>query len=148
MVGKRRKKTKGSPRGALIKGMAKNLPSEVLTDPVFKSELRKLLRGYAGVYALYKDDRLYYIGLARSLHGRIHWHLKDRHAGRWNNFRVFLIQRVRYLKDIETLILNIAEPKGNRVKGKLPKGHDLNYVLRGVLREHQRKIKAIRKALR
>lgn len=143
-----RRVAKRSPRGALIKGMAKNLPSEVLTDPVFKNELKKLLRGYAGLYALYKDDKLYYIGLARSLHGRIHWHLKDRHAGRWNNFRVFLIQRVRYLKDIETLLLNVAEPKGNRVKGNLPKGHNLNDALRVVLREHQRKIKAIRRALR
>ena len=143
-----RKTVKRSPRGALVKGMTKNLPSEVLTDPVFKSALQKLLRGYAGIYALYKDDNLYYIGLARSLHGRIHWHLKDRHAGRWNNFKVFLIQRVRYLKDIETLMLQVAAPKGNRVKGNLPKGNDLNNVLRGVLRDHQRKIKAIKRALR
>lgn len=148
-MSKQHKKRKyKSVKGALIKGMTKNLPSEVLIDPVFKKKLTELLRGYAGIYALYKDKTLYYVGLARSLHGRVKWHLRDRHAGKWNNFKVFLIQRVRYLKDIETLVLNIAEPKGNKTKGKLPKGSDLNRALWEVLKDHQRKIKAIRKALR
>lgn len=143
-----KKKAKAHTKGALIKGMAKNLPSEILTDLVFKKKLAELLRGYAGIYALYKDSNLYYVGLARSLHGRVRWHLRDRHAGKWNNFRVFLIQKVRYLKDIETLVLNIAEPKGNKTRGKLLKGADLSRTLLEVLKEHQRKIKALRRALK
>jgi hypothetical protein len=31
----------------------------------FQEGLEKIMRGYAGVYALYKGKRLYYVGLAR-----------------------------------------------------------------------------------
>ena len=145
---KRKKRRSASPRGALIRGMATNLPSEMLTDAIFKAKLKELLRGNAGIYALYKDGNLYYIGLARSLHGRIRRHLKDKHAGKWNRFRVFIIRKVRYVKDIETLLLNVALPRGNSVNGKVPRKSNLNRVLQVVLREHQTKIRAIRKALR
>ena len=74
--------------------MTKSLPSEILGDPVFEEKLTELLRGHSGIYVLYKEDIVYYVGLARSLHGRVRWHLRDRHAGKWNNFKVFLIQRV------------------------------------------------------
>ena len=139
---------KRSTKGALIKGMSRNLPSDILIDPVFKKKLRELLRGYAGIYALYKGERLYYVGLARNLHGRVRWHLKDRHAGKWDYFKIFRIQKVRYLKDNETLIHHIAETKGNRVKGQVPKDADLNRVLWEVLREYERRIRPLRRALR
>jgi excinuclease UvrABC nuclease subunit len=137
-----------STKGALIKGMSKNLPSDILIDPVFKKKLREILRGYAGIYALYKGERLYYVGLARNLHGRVRWHLKDKHAGKWDHFKIFRIQRVRYLKDIETLIHRIAEPRGNRAMGRVPKDADLNRVLREVLREYERRIRPLKRALR
>ena len=43
------------------------------------------MRGYAGIYALYNGSKLYYVGLTKNLFGRIRWHLKDRHAKRWDN---------------------------------------------------------------
>lgn len=142
------KKKNQSTKGALIKGMSRNLPSGILTDPVFKKKLWELLRGYAGIYALYKGEKLYYIGLARDLHGRVRWHLQDKHAGKWDHFKIFRIQKVRYLKDIETLIHHIAETKGNRIKGRVPKDADLNRALFEVLREYEHRIKPLRKALR
>jgi len=142
------RKRRRSTKGALIKGMSKNLPSDILIDPVFKDKLEELLRGYAGIYALYKGERLYYVGLARNLHGRVSWHLRDRHAGKWNNFKIFRIQKVRYLKDIETLIHHIAETKGNRAKGRVPKDADLNFALREVLHEYEKRIRPLKRALR
>lgn len=139
---------KRSTKGALIKGMSRNLPSDILTDPIFKKKLGELLKGYAGIYALYKGERLYYVGLARNLHGRVKWHLKDRHAGKWDHFKIFRIQRVRFLKDIETLIHHIAETKGNRVKGQVPKDANLNRALWEVLREYEQRIRPLKKALR
>ena len=139
---------KKSTKGALIKGMSKNLPSDILTDPIFKKKLRELLRGYAGIYALYKGEKLYYVGLARNLHGRVRWHLKDKHAGKWDYFKIFRIQKVRYLKDIETLIHHIAETKGNRAKGRVPKDADLSRTLWEVLREYEHRIKPLKKALK
>lgn len=136
-----------SLKGALIKGMSRNLPSDILTDQVFKKILKELMRGYAGIYALYRGDKLYYVGLTGNLEGRIRWHLKDRHAGRWDYFKIFRIQKVRYLKDIETLIHHIVETKGNRAKGQVPRDADLTHALREVLREYEKKAKSIKKAL-
>lgn len=135
-------------KGALIKGMSRPLPSEILASPLFARRLREIMRHYAGIYALYRKKRIYYIGLTRNLLGRIKWHLKDRHAGKWDYFVIFRIHRVRVLKDIETLLHHLIETPGNRVKGRVPRDADLNRILREVLREHEKAIKGIRKALK
>lgn len=137
-----------SAKGALIKGMSRRLPSEILDSPIFKQRLQELMRRYAGIYALYRKNRLYYVGLTRNLLSRIKWHLKDRHARKWDHFIIFRIKRVRYLKDIETLVHHMVETKGNRAKGKVPRDADLNRILREVLIEHKRAIRGIERALR
>src|SRR5438034_4442364 len=124
-------KQKNTKKGALIKGMSRRLPSEILENPVFKERLQRLLRKDAGIYALYREDKLYYIGLTRNLFGRITWHQRDRHAGRWDSFVVFRIKRVRYLKDIETLITRIIDVPGNRQRGNVPRDADINRLLQG-----------------
>jgi len=75
------------------------LPSEILNNPIFKQRLRELMRRYAGIYALYRKRKLYYVGLTRNLLSRIKWHLRDRHARKWDRFIIFRIKKVRYLKD-------------------------------------------------
>ena len=134
--------------GALIKGMSRRLPSDILDSQLFSRRLREIMRGYAGIYALYRGQRLYYVGLTTILLGRIKWHMKDRHAGKWDHFIIFRIQRVRFLKDVETLIHNLIDIPGNRVKGKVPRDADLNRVLREVLVEHEHAIREIKRALR
>ena len=62
--------------------MSKRLPSEILDNPVFKKGLKEIMKGYSGIYALYRKERLYYVGLTTNLLGRINQHLKDRHAGK------------------------------------------------------------------
>ena len=141
MVEKKKRKKRKSTKGRLIKGMTKKLPYEILNDPSFTSKLKELMKGYAGVYALYKSNNLYYVGLTKDLFGRIRWHLKDRHARKWDKFMIFRIKRVGYLKDIETIMHHIAEPKGNRIKGRVPIDSDLNKVLRDILIERERNIK-------
>jgi hypothetical protein len=142
---KRKKKT---TKGALIKGMSKKLPSEILSNPVFKKRLKEIMKGYSGIYALYRKDRLYYVGLTTNLFGRINWHLRDRHAGKWDSFAIFRIKRVRYLKDIETLITHIVKVPGNRVKGKVPRDADINHILREILKQHGKAMKGIEIALK
>ena len=144
---KKRTQTK-SRKGALIKGMSRRLPSEILESKVFAQRLREIMRRYAGIYALYRGNRIYYVGLTTNLHGRIKWHLKDRHAGKWDRFIIFRIHKVRYLKDIETLIHHIIDTPGNRVKGKVPRDADLNRILRDILVEHERVIRGFKRALR
>ena len=145
---KKRKRPQRSKKGALIKGMSKRLPSEILDNPIFRTRLKEIMRGYAGIYALYRKDKLYYVGLTRNLFGRINWHLRDRHAGRWDRFIIFRIKRVNYLKDIETLLTHLVDTKGNRAKGKVPRDADIGRVLKDILRQHKREIRGIEKALK
>ena len=144
---KRRKKHK-STKGNLIKGMSRRMPSELLADSVFRRDLREVMRGYAGIYALYHGDNLYYTGLTRNLFNRIRWHTRDRHKNKWDHFIIFRIQRVRYLRDIETLLHNLVDTHGNRVRGKVPRDADLNRVLRQRVREYKRRIRGYERALR
>jgi hypothetical protein len=89
-----------------------------------------------GIYALYRGTDLYYVGLARNLKGRLKDHLRDRHAGAWDRFSVYLTQGDRFLKEMESLLLRISLPEGNRVKGKLRGSRDLK-------RELQQETKAL-----
>lgn len=146
--GPAQKHKKASRKGALIKGMSKRLPAEILTDPAFEEGLDSIMRGYSGIYALYRKKTLYYVGLTKNLRGRLKSHQKDVHATKWDSFVIFRIQRVNYLKDIETLLTRIVEPPGNRVKGNVPRDADLNRILRRIRREQERSLRRIKKALK
>jgi hypothetical protein len=128
--------------------MTKQLPSEILASPIFRKKLQELMKGYAGIYALYHRDQPYYVGLTTNLFGRVNGHLKDRHKGQWDHFVIFRIKKVDYLKDIETLITHLMPWPGNRVKGKVPRDGDINRILRQILAAHSREILEIRKVLR
>ena len=145
---KKTKRPRRKPsKGALIKGMSERLPISLLGVHEFRESLKDIMAGYAGVYAMYHGKKLYYVGLASNLFWRLHHHTRDRHKGKWNYFSIFRIGRVRYLKDIETLLLRVAVPKGNRVTGHLHKDSDLNRVLRNLAREQARTLKNIRRVI-
>ena len=76
----------------------------------------------SGIYALYDNHGLYYVGLTNfSLRGRIQKHTQDRHKDNWERFSWYHIRDLEHTKDIETILLRIIDPKGNRVKGKFKK---------------------------
>jgi hypothetical protein len=128
--------------------MSKKLPSEILGNPAFINGLREIMKGYAGIYALYRKDRLYYVGLTSDLFWRIKTHLKDRHAGKWDSFVIVRIKRTDYLKDIETLITRLVDVPGGRVRGNIPQDANLNRILRSIAKEHTKELKKIEKALK
>ncbi len=132
-------------RGALLKGVLERVPAE--SFELVARAIKNILHRKSGIYALYKDDRVYYVGLAKRLHGRIRWHKKDKHSGKWNNFSVFIIEKVRYLKDIETLILHISQHKGNKTKGRIPEYHELKKILEDETGEHELKFRRLKRAL-
>ena len=134
-------------KGALIKGMSRQLPSEIFASPVFRAKLKELMKGYAGIYALYGKQQLYYVGLTTNLFGRVNHHLRDRHANKWDHFVIFRIKKVGYLKDIETLLTHLVDLPGNKVKGHIQRDGDINRILRQLLSEHTREIRQIRKVL-
>ena len=142
----RRRKDHGT-RGLLLKGILEYVPSD--SFEILRGELRGIMHGQGGIYALYKRTRLYYVGLAKNLDGRLYGHLeRDKHAGKWDNFSVFVIKRTRFLKDLETLVLRVSRPKANRMSGKIPKHHELRRVLRRYASDLRRKAGKIAKALK
>lgn len=82
--------------------------------------VNEMIRGKAGLYALYNGNDLYYVGLAVDLHRRLKQHINDRHGEYWNRFSVYLVTEDEHTKPLESLVLRIASPAGNAVKGKLP----------------------------
>ena len=135
-------------RGLLIKGSLEKIPADVIEDENFRKRLRDMMRGWSGIYALYKDDKLYYVGLATTSFWRLWSHFKrDRHAKKWNKFSVYRFKRVRYLKDLETLILHISKPKGNRTIGTIPRDTELTRMLRKEVTGYRKKAEKIEKAL-
>ena len=94
-----------------------------------KPSIRELIRGKSGVYALYRKGRLYYVGLASNLMGRLKVHLNDRHGRAWDEFSVYLTVRVEHIKELESLILRITSPSGNKVAGKFTKARNLRREL-------------------
>ena len=80
--------------------------------------IRAYVRGRHGVYALYKRDKLYYVGLAKNLRNRLNHHLKDKHRGKWDRFSVYLTIGDSHLKELESLVLRVVRPSGNTQRGK------------------------------
>ncbi len=104
----------------------------------FRPIVREMTRGQAGVYALYKGDKLYYVGLASNLMGRVNAHLKDRHKARWDRFSVYLTTVDDHIRPLEALMLRVFNPKGNKVRGRLAGAQDMVRSLKKKMVEHQR----------
>jgi len=96
-------------------------------------------RRRSGVYALYKGNDLYYVGLAKNLKSRLRGHLRDRHAEAWDRFSIYLTQGDEHLKELESLVIRIASPKGNKLLGKLMGSRDLLRAFRRRILESQRR---------
>jgi hypothetical protein len=78
-----------------------------------------MIHGQAGVYALYKGEKLYYVGLATNLMTHVKHHLKDRHHNKWDRFSVYLTTGFSHIKPLESLVLRVMNPPGNHVSGRL-----------------------------
>ncbi len=104
----------------------------------YHPEIGSLVRAQHGVYALYKKDRLYYVGLASNLRRRVKRHLADKHAGRWDRFSLYLVRKVDHIREIEALLLRISAPGGNRQGGKLRSAINLKKALSRLVSESQR----------
>lgn len=91
----------------------------------YQAVIRAYVRRRHGVYALYRGDRLYYVGLAKNLRNRLKHHLRDKHRNKWDRFSVYLTIGDSHLKELESLLLRIVRPIGNAQRGKFAKADDL-----------------------
>ena len=101
-------------------------------------EITDLVRSKHGIYALYKNERLYYVGLAQDLHRRVKQHLQDKHARQWNRFSLYLVHRAGHIKELESLLLCITRPAGNSQVGRLRRATNLKQQLRRMMKQRQK----------
>ena len=120
----------------LVKQHLENASADLLEE--YKKIIGLYLRGKPGVYVLYYDSKVYYIGLATNLSRRLKRHLDDKHQKRWNRFSIYLTRDGRHLREIEALLHRIARPSGNRQIGKLTGSGNLRAELKRELRAHHR----------
>ena len=126
-------------RGSLIHYSLDNIKRE--SFDTIKRELKDTLKNKAGVYALYKGDRLVRVGLGTNIYWRIKGHSKNERLD-WDNASLFIIgeKNIKYLRDLETAIVRIAKPKYNRQKGRIRDEHYLERFLRRSVKEKKRKL--------
>lgn len=106
---------------------------EKVSSAIFEKSrkvITDMTMGQQGLYALYRKDKLHYVGLASNLRNRINHHLKDRHKGMWTHFSLYIIRHPDHIKELESLLLRIADPKGNKIKGKLKRSANFLPVLK------------------
>ena len=129
---KKPKQTKHKSR-ALVLGYFERIAGKAFEE--FPRQVTELIGKQHGIYALYKGDRLYYVGLATNLKGRIKKHLSDRHKGKWDRFSLYLVRKADHIKELESLLLRIMSPKGNIQGGRFQASENLNPVMNKRIRE-------------
>ncbi|MDR3665827.1 MAG: DUF2924 domain-containing protein [Ignavibacteriaceae bacterium] len=110
-----------------------NISGEVLEK--YPDVIKLMIKGKAGVYALYRRQKLYYVGLASNLEGRLNTHLKDRHKGKWDRFSVYLTVHDEHMKELESLLLKISNPIGNKKGGGFTKSQNLRRIIYNKIKE-------------
>lgn len=119
----------------LIGSYVENIPREILRK--FRPWFEKWFRQEQGVYALYKGNNLYYVGMGR-LPGRIVHHFRDRHKKKWDKFSAYIIRRERYTRELETIISRFARPMGTEAVGRLSKNNNLKYKITNLIRTQKK----------
>lgn len=123
------------PRSLVIKRL------ENVSKDVFKRHsdlITKLVGNTHGVYALYDGSELYYVGKSTDLRNRVNHHLRDRHLASWTHFSLYLVRNEEHIHEIESLLIRIANPKGNRKLYKSQSGDTLKRELVAMLKEKHR----------
>jgi|ERR1035437_9560519 hypothetical protein len=121
-------------KGSLIKWPLENIKAE--SFDVINKELKQILGKHPGIYAFYYNKKLVKVGMASELHRRMNSQWKDKKL-KWNNFSIFVIRNIKFLRDLETTIVRIAKPKGNKIEGRVPQENYLKRILSKKIKDKQ-----------
>lgn len=114
---------RGRRRSSLVSQYLEGISRAALEE--YQEFFRDQARRRHGVYALYRKKKLYYVGLARDLRGRLKQHLRDKHGESWDRFSMYLTVGDDHIRELESLVLRIVRPTGNRQVGKFAKAQNL-----------------------
>ena len=138
---KSKKKLKKPKKGKLIKQKLEGIPAGSLH--ILSKDMKELLGKKPGIYALYNNKKLYYVGMAVNLHSRLKSHLRAKRSRKWNKISIFVITRTQYLKDVELAVVNISKPPGNIQKSKIPNNNYLKKKYNEIVRRHKKQIRSL-----
>jgi Restriction Enzyme Adenine Methylase Associated/GIY-YIG catalytic domain len=124
---KRKPNSQPEPRSLVINRLEK--VSKDLFRKYF-SLITELVGNSPGIYALYDESELYYVGKSTDLKKRVKQHLRDRHLASWTHFSLYLVRKAEHIHEIESLLVRIANPQGNRV---VPKGKSSGPLLKKLM---------------
>ncbi|MGV8169051.1 MAG: GIY-YIG nuclease family protein [Candidatus Nanoarchaeia archaeon] len=103
----------------------------------YQKVIHDFIKGKHGIYALYKKDKLIYVGLASDLRSRLNNHLRDRHTNTWDRFSIYLTKDASHMRELEALLIHIIKPSENRQKGNFKTSENLKPKLKQELRKYQ-----------
>ena len=129
------KKKKSKTKSLVIKKL------ENISKDVFRKHydlITDLVGGSHGIYALYDENELYYVGKSSDLRKRVKHHLRDRHLASWTHFSLYLVRNAEHIHEIESLLIRISNPKGNRLVPKSNKGSTLLRQLKQQVKQKQK----------
>ncbi len=106
----------------MVKAYAERIPRKIPEIRHYREPVKTVIGKKSGIYVLTekrkRKERLYYVGVASKLPKRLARHLKDRHREGWNQFSFYRIGP-KYLRQVESLLIRVARPRGNSQKGSL-----------------------------
>lgn len=124
---KRKSEVPQEPRSLVINRVEK--VSKDLFRKYF-SLITELVGNSPGIYALYDGSELYYVGKSTDLKKRVKQHLRDRHLASWTHFSLYLVRKAEHIHEIESLLVRIANPQGNRI---VPRGKSSGPLLKKLM---------------
>ena len=136
MPKKKQKKIKVRKPRSLVVHRVENVSKDVFKK--YFPLIKDLIGNSPGIYALYDGTELYYVGKSTDLRKRVNQHLKDRHLASWTNFSLYLVRNSEHIQEIESLLIRISNPKGNRVFPKAKSSGSMLKKLKGMVKEKQK----------
>jgi hypothetical protein len=84
-----------------------------------------VIRRVAGMVFMhfYRRKKLHYVG--RDLRGRLKQHLRDKHGESWDRFSMYFTVGDDHIRELESLVLRIVRPTGNRQVDKFSRAQNL-----------------------
>jgi hypothetical protein len=134
-MAKRKRRSGRRGREALVHQHLENVSRELLEQ--HPDVVRQFIGRNAGIYALYRKRKLYYVGLATALRGRLRAHVRNQHRGSWDRFSIYLTIKDQHLREIEALLLRISNPIGAKQRGKLAQSRDMRRRITRAIRDKQ-----------
>ena len=123
-----------SPRTLVVKKL-EGVSKLIFRD--YHKQITELIGNSHGIYALYDENELYYVGKSTDLKNRVKQHLKDRHYASWSHFSLYLVRKADHVGEIESLIIRVANPKGNGKKYRADKKSSLLKLLQASVKQRQ-----------